>query len=325
MKVSVIIPIYNVEKYLEKCLDSIVHQSYKNLEIILVNDGSTDSSSKICEDYQKKDERIIVINKENGGLSDARNKGIDIATGEYITFIDSDDYIHKDMIGELMNIATNNDADISVCGFQKFFNESDSEIIDNMLLNTDIQLFNSQDILDNFYSKISVNIIVAWAKIYKMSLFNKIRYNKGKIHEDEFIAHKLIFESKKIAYIPKKMYFYRIRKNSITGEKFNKKRLDKIEALEDRLKFANEKNLKNLYMQTLFCYCNDLILCYYLIKENYKKEKKLQKILKDKFLNNYKNVLRSNKMNIKQKIRIIMERIIPSISAKIIIKHRRKE
>lgn len=320
MKVSVVIPIYNVEKYLNKCLDSVISQSYKNLEIILVNDGSKDGSKQICEKYKRIDKRIVLINQENGGLSDARNKGIQIATGEYITFIDSDDYIHKDMIKELIYNAINTDADISICGYKTVFEDLKT---DDLLTDVDIQIINSEELINNFYNKFSLNIIVAWAKIYKRSLFEDIRYPKGKIHEDEFIAHRLVYISKKIVYTPKKMYYYRINPNSITGKKFNKKRLDKIEALENRLNFSKEKKLESLYINTLCFYCHDLILCYYLIKKNENEAKNLQTELGNKFLKNYKKVLKSDKIGVKQKIRIIIERIIPSVSARLIIKYKK--
>lgn len=178
--ISVIVPVYNVEKYLEKCVQSIINQTYENLEIILVDDGATDNSGKICDEFAKKDSRIKVIHKENGGLSDARNFGLDIATGKYISFIDSDDFVNKRLFEILHKEIIKNDYDIAFCDYFKFF-END---------NVDEEISNSYKILEhtkysilNLYYDIGhkhEKAVVAWGKLYKSKFFKDIRYPKGK-------------------------------------------------------------------------------------------------------------------------------------------------
>ena len=175
--VSVIIPIYNVEKYLKKCIESVINQTFSDLEIILVNDGSTDNCKEICEDYKSKDNRIKFIHKSNGGLSSARNAGIQVATGDYYTFIDSDDYIMSDMIEQLVYMAQLTDADISLCcktnqenGFEEGINKK-------------IEIFTKEEALKCILTEKKI-LTSAWGKLYKRKLFNEVRYPDGKIYED---------------------------------------------------------------------------------------------------------------------------------------------
>lgn len=171
--ISVIIPIYNVEKYLKKCIDSIINQTYKNLEIILVDDGSPDNCGKICDEYAKKDQRIRVIHKKNGGLSDARNAGIDIAKGKYIAFVDSDDYVEKEYIEIMYKELKKNNVKIVQCGINKI--SDNEEIIDNYGYLKD-ELINSQRIMEEKYTKYPISNVVAWNKLYDIDLFKNIRY-----------------------------------------------------------------------------------------------------------------------------------------------------
>ena len=176
--ISVVIPVYNVKPYLERCINSVVNQTYKNLEIILVDDGSTDGSDKICDDYSKKYKNIEVIHKKNGGLSDARNVGIENAHGQYIQFIDSDDYVNNKMIEILYNNLKNTNSDISVCRPYSFSNVSE---IKDYKIEENLVEYEGIDILKNMYNDYLVTV-VAWNKLYKKSIFNKIRYPKGRIN-----------------------------------------------------------------------------------------------------------------------------------------------
>lgn len=280
--ISVIVPIYNVEKYLNKCIESIINQSYSNLEIILVDDGSKDSSGIMCDSYILKDKRIKVIHKENGGLSDARNVGLDKAKGEYIVFIDSDDWIDEKMIEILYNIIKKNNSDISICDYFLAYNE---EI---QTQKEDIEIINLSNIeaLKTIYDKdLGVCMIVAWNKLYKRNLFkDDIRYPYGKIHEDEFTTYKLLYKAKKISYTNQKMYYYRQRKNSITST-FTKKRLDCLEAFDERVKYM-KYIVKNeyLYRKTLREYYGLIISIYFKYEKFYGNDKKTLKELKKKSL-----------------------------------------
>lgn len=243
-KISIIVPIYNVEKYLPKCIDSIVGQTYRNLEIILVNDGSPDNSRAICEDYASKDARIKVVNKENGGLSDARNAGLAVATGDYISFIDSDDYIHEDYCGNLMSLMVKHNADMAQCEFLKVYHSIDT--FDSEESNENITVLSSLEALNNLFNEQYVNSVVVWNKLYKRNLFKNIEFPKGKVHEDEYTTYKVLFETKKVVCTSQQMYYYLQRSDSIMGNDFNIKRLDKLGACQEQIVFYKENKLFDL-------------------------------------------------------------------------------
>lgn len=222
--ISIIVPVYNVEKYLCRCIDSILAQTIKNYELILVDDGSTDNSGKICDDYQKKKEQIVVIHKENGGLSSARNAGINIASGKYLGFVDSDDFIDNDMYEFLYNNIIKEDAEMSVCGS---FDCYDGKI--SKILNSYYKVMNQEEaikcILDGKIAGAS-----ACNKLYKREIFNDIRYPIGKTSEDAFVIIELLMKCNKIVISSKQKYYYFHRENSITTCKFTKAQFDVIEA-----------------------------------------------------------------------------------------------
>ena len=209
--ISVIIPIYNVEKYLKKCIESIINQTYKNLEIILVDDGSTDNSPTICDEYKKKDKRIKVIHKKNGGLSDARNKGIDIATGDFISFVDSDDYIDLNMYEKLVN-EFNSDVDIVVFGrYVEFPNKTLVTCPSDCIMNKENALIS----LASFKGF----DMAAWDKIYKKSIISDLRFPFGKKNEDYFFTYKVFDKVKAIKTISQPFYHYVQRPDSISRSK----------------------------------------------------------------------------------------------------------
>lgn len=263
--ISVIVPIYNVENYLEDCINSILNQSYKELEIILVDDGSPDSCGKICDKYSKKDSRITVIHKENGGLSDARNTGIDAANGEYLSFVDSDDLLHKDFYLTLFNILIDNNSDISMCNFLKFTNE---KVNDKFIKNPTIKTISNIDALNDLYTNKYVNYIVACNKLYKATLFKNLKFPLGKIHEDEFTIPKILFKANKISIIEEELYYYRQTPNSIMNSQFNISNLDFLEAIDDRLSFITENKLDMLYNKCIYQLSFERINFYYMIKNS---------------------------------------------------------
>lgn len=256
-KISVIVPIYNVEEYVEKCIDSLIKQTYKNIEIILVDDGSKDKSYEICKKYSELDSRIKLIHKENGGLSDARNVGIDNATGEYITFLDSDDWLNYNYCEVMVNEILDTKADIVMCNIVNVY--SDDYVFEEKI-SYEKTSYTNLEALEKFEDTVNV---VAVAKLYSKELFNNLRYRVGKIHEDEFMFHRIFYEAKKIVCLDIQMYAYRQRPNSITTSKYSLKRLDGLEALEDRMNFYEEKSLTNLEEKTRAIYM-------YLLKKNMK-------------------------------------------------------
>lgn len=236
--VSIVVPIYNVKKYLEKCIDSLRRQSYKNIEILLIDDGSTDGSSKIVDKYARLDSRVIAIHKPNGGLSDARNVGIDNHKGKYIFFIDSDDYIHQDTIQILMDVAIKTNADIVECGVKYVDDDSQLKWETNSVA-FDLKPYNHDEAVKRILSYEFK--IMAWNKLYKSELFSDIRFPVGKIHEDEFTTPYLVDKCKIYVTINNELYAYVQRNNSIMNNKFNYSRLDCIEAHEKRINYFNKK------------------------------------------------------------------------------------
>lgn len=232
--ISVIIPIYKVEKYLKECVDSVLAQTYTNLQIILVDDGSPDDCGKICDEYAQKDSRVVVIHKENGGLSDARNAGLEVAKGDYISFVDSDDIVHPDFLSYLYLYIK--DADISVCGYKVF---NDGEILTSETTKGVFPLsYSSETILSQLFKFKYPMLVIAWNKLYKKVLWEKVRFPFGRVHEDEFVIHELLELSSTINVIDAPLYYYRQRSDSIMAEaKAEQAILDKLEAYGRRRKF----------------------------------------------------------------------------------------
>lgn len=220
--ITIIVPVYNVEQYVARCLKSIIDQTYRNLEIIVVDDGSTDKSGTICDEIAHSDYRIKVIHKENGGLSDARNVGLEIAKGKYIGFIDSDDYIEPDMIECLHNSCIEHQADISVCGRVCEMEESSQKY--NLFSDFSGVLTSNEAIKDLLIQKNCDS--AAWDKIYKAELLRDIRYPKGIIHEDLNVTVRLFAQCKRVAFTGRTLYHYRVRNGSICNQKFSDKKFD---------------------------------------------------------------------------------------------------
>lgn len=292
--VSVIVPIYNVEPYLCRAVDSILHQTYSNLEIILVDDGSPDNCGKICDDYVTKDNRIKVIHKENGGLSDARNAGLDIATGDYIAFVDSDDYIAPDYVETLLSELTKHDADVALCSYavtkSKGYDDSvfrladeGSDKKDAHIRDGKVEVCDREILLSNLYDanhRDATYFIVAWNKLYKASLWKDIRFPKGKIHEDEATTYRIYDLANKGVYIHKPMYGYFSAPESITRSKFNIKRLQWMDALDDRIAYFEEKGDEVQVAYAKRARADAAIHYYYPLAEELPEEKESRKRLK---------------------------------------------
>lgn len=240
-KISVIVPIYNVEEYLAECLDSLISQTYQNLELILVNDGSKDSSYQIAKKYALKDERIKLYTKENGGLSDARNFGIKKATGKYLGFIDSDDKPFYNQFERLHQMIVENNSDISMCSFVRSTDELSNEPLS-------IKTYEINDIYDDIMlDKINAHV---WDKLYKKELFDDIEFPYRLHFEDLAVFYKIAFKIKKMTISNEQLYYYRVdRDDSITQNKknflFNGICIAKI--YRDKTKFSYENNLEVKY------------------------------------------------------------------------------
>jgi glycosyltransferase involved in cell wall biosynthesis len=309
-KISIIVPIYKVEKYLSKCIESLLVQTFKEIELILVNDGSPDSCGELCDEYAKKDNRIKVIHKKNGGISSARNAGINIATGKYIGFVDGDDYIHPNMYELLYKKAVDSSSDIVLCDY---YSIEENELLENLYCNYEIeaQNYTNLEALEELFGEDRIKFVVPWNKLYKRSLFSNLQYEVGRIHEDEFIAHKVLYKSSKVTYLPIKLYYYFQRTNSIMRSRFNIKRLDRVYALKDRVDYFNKINQLNLQHKAEDRYIQSIFSNYKKVKANNIVAFKEIKEIRVDLLMNFKSLLKNPFYNKREKILWILFIINP--------------
>lgn len=289
-KISVIVPVYNKEKYLKKCLDSIVNQTYQNLEVIIVNDGSKDDSKAVCENYLS-DTRVQLINTENRGAPSARNTGLDLATGDYISFVDADDYIVKDFYKIMYQMIEDNQADMAQCRCKRISMEEELESSPKY----DVKVLSNIDLLFDLYGKTVddwINTVIISNKLFSRKLFqNGIRWIVGRIIDDEFFTYKLIYNSKRIAVTDSFMYAYVQSENSIMRTNFKEKRVyDSIDAYEEVYRFFLEKKQKELVEKILIRY---LEICIELLEKTIKSDSieekaKIYQYLKENFEEKYK-------------------------------------
>ena len=247
MLISVIVPVYKVEKYLKRCIDSILEQMFTDYDLILVDDGSPDNCGCICDEYAKTDQRIHVIHKKNGGLSDARNAGIDWAlkncNSKWLTFIDSDDWVHPQYLEKMISSAEATDCSICIVQYHKtnaLKKYNISSAIDYHVINT-----------EQFYCSNTANATVAWGKLYKILDFETIRFPVGRLHEDEYTTYKILFKNTEIVYIDEPLYYYFVNPSSIMGSQWKPKRLDLLDAIEENLVFFSENNYSQAYLNRL--------------------------------------------------------------------------
>lgn len=280
--ISVIIPVYNVEKYLPACVESVLAQTYRNLQIILVNDGSTDSSGEILEEYARKDERITVIHQENGGLSAARNTGLRAASGAYVTFLDSDDYVTSRMVEKLVRAVQTCGADIGICDYQRV---GDDPVPEEEMQDPEMVVYSNAECLKHMYRPKQHGMeFVAWAKLYNRELFfrNQIEFPVGKLHEDTFTTYQLVYHANKAVFISDVLYCYRVRSGSIMTSSFNLRRCAVVEATEAACRFFYERGERELLQYALNAHLRTSMTLYFRIKKHYhgpEQQERLRSIL----------------------------------------------
>ena len=237
--ISVIVPVYKVEAFLRPCVDSILAQTFQDFELILVDDGSPDNCGAICDEYSAKDSCIRVIHQENGGLSAARNTGIDAARGEYLTFIDSDDYVREDYLARLLQIISSNGAEISVCGMCEF--REDGPIPSRKEGDGSCTVVSGREAVLLQYSDASPIRVSACCKLYHRNLFSEIRFPVGKLHEDQAVTPIVLFNAAKVAAISDPLYCYRHRGQSIMHSKFSLRRYDDVTGAQQCAAYFEQK------------------------------------------------------------------------------------
>jgi exopolysaccharide biosynthesis protein, sugar transferase len=300
--VSIILPVYNVEKFIEICLDSIHQQTYSNFEVIIVNDGSTDSSIDYCKQICNQDSRFSIINKANGGLSDARNVGIDSANGEYIIFVDSDDFISMDMVSHLVSCLEETDSDIAICDPVHYYSDRIYRDLNIFSSASDIKIFDKIDALCEMLYQKSF-LVSAWGKIYKRALFEEIRFPIGKLFEDSAVMYLLFEKCQKIVYSNAKLYAYVHRDNSITTTNFSDRDLDILEITDSIINHYNDN--QKIYRAAI---SYKVSACFRILL-NSPSEKKYKKIQKDclkYILKNWAIVLFDSNVRLKNKLALIL-------------------
>lgn len=274
--VSIIVPIYRVEPYLRRCVESLRKQSYENIEIILVDDGSPDACPVICDEYAEMDDRIRVIHRENGGLSAARNTGIEAARGEYLSFVDSDDYVTEDFIESLYELLQESGAMIAQCRFSYVHGEKLT-----FEENHSWTIYRGESLMEQLYAREewATYFVVAWNKLYKRELFQEIRYPAGQIHEDEATTYQLFHVGKRLAFLDRALYGYFVENTGSITAKFSRKRLDYLTAQEQRIVFFKKSGYEKLLASAYKKLCDACITFYFRCDEQVEEAAQLQKEL----------------------------------------------
>lgn len=305
--VSIIIPIYNVKPYLQMCMDSVLRQSYSNLEIILVNDGSTDGSEEIAERYIERDKRVSLIHQVNMGLSAARNTGIRKSTGKYIYLLDSDDMLHPQAIESMVYLMQKECGDIVIGNF-KYIEEEENPLQSIPIDLSRIEDLNTKRVLtgkDFLLETGNLLNVVAWGKLYKRETFDLIEYPVGRLHEDRYVTYKILYPLTKVVVIEEQHYYYRKRNNSITSQKNMERRIrDTLAAYEEAIEFYGEKSDYILWAYSL----KNKINCLRQLVDNASNEQ--EKIQNIEILNKeydviqkcYRNKINKHITSIKEKI-----------------------
>lgn len=247
--ISVVVPVYGTQQYLPCCVDSILCQTYSNIEVLLIDDGSTDGSGELCDAYARKDPRVRSVHQQNGGLSAARNTGIRLAEGAYIAFVDSDDIIAPDFLKVLYDAANMYGCEISQCAFVRFLDQ-----IPETSYKAQIVCYSGREMCANLYNSLYVPAVVAWNKLYRRELFQEILFPVGMLHEDEGTTYRLFYKANKVVLTNAPLYYYRRNAGGITGSGYRLKRMDAVQLCRERMEFFKAHKEKELYIKSMLRY-----------------------------------------------------------------------
>jgi len=303
--ITVIIPVYKVEQYLHTCLDSVLNQSYNNWELILVDDGSPDNCPVICDEYAAKDKRIKVIHKKNGGVSSARNIALDNTKGDYVTFLDSDDFWHPEYMGILLGMCLKYDADIAQCNFVRGV----GKIFPKCKSSQTVKVFDNHSVFLKGYAK-----IILCAKLYKSYLFDGVRMPVGKINEDDFTTWKCYYKAKKIVVIDEALYYYTINNQSIMFISAKQPCLGFMEAYEERIDFFKSRGIKDMEDFSRGHLCKALLLT----SSNKNLSAEQKNIVHSAFLDNWQKIKWSKNVAFPFRILFLMLRLLPKTTFKLL-------
>ena len=311
--ISVIVPVYKVEKYIHRCVDSILTQTFTDFELILVDDGSPDNCGAICDEYAKKDSRVVVIHQENGGLSAARNAGIDWAfansNSEWLTFVDSDDWIHPKMLEELFSRVQIYKADLALCGVKTVYDEefvgirypSDCKMSNACLTKEDaVHMLEGQA----WYH------VVTWNKLYRRDIFSQLRFPEGYIHEDAAIVHRVLGQCNRIVLTDIPLYFYFQRNSSIMGDRVSIKQTDNLSALADRICYSAQMGWHELKNKAIGRYVPEFFDMYFRFQRTQDNEKYFLR-MEASLKNALPHILRCDSVSKAHKLYLTLIRINP--------------
>ena len=291
--ITIIVPVYNVEEYLSRCLDSILVQSFTDFELILVDDGSPDGSGAICDDYAQKDGRIRVIHQHNGGAASARNTGLDSAVGDWIAFIDSDDWVHPDYLRIMHEAAVQKDADVVACKYKMVY--EGAEITDLPM----IPLYSSEN-REDYWVDDRIGAVVPWGKLYRRRLFEELRFPVGRTAEDEFITHRMLFGCKTLVVLNNELYWYYYANSaSVTHSNYLGRLHDAQDALYQHIVFFENSPWRRAYQAEIGYYLETWAIAIRITRKQRDKESKqciaeLRSELRRK-MNMYKGLIPANK------------------------------
>lgn len=313
-----VVPVYKVEKYLKRCVDSILTQTYENTHIVLVDDGSPDNCPAICDEYAKNHSNIKVIHKENGGLSDARNYGINYVLqtadeNDYITFVDSDDFVHRDFAMTMINLCREYNSNMAQCKYEK---GSESFFAENTA-NNNVQCMSFEDALLGYRIKSQV-----CAKIFKVKVFNNILFTPGVINEDEFVTYRAVYNAQNVVFTDENLYYYFQHGSSIMADvagklKGNPRKYDFLKAYSERIEFFENLNLADQVLRTKEKICTDLILRYceqMTLKKEFRDIDCVNGTYKRIYNENYKQMIKRKSMPLKRKLMHISFYIAPFLA-----------
>ena len=314
-EISIVVPIYNVEKQVKRAIDSIINQSFTDLEIILVNDGSTDNSGQICDDYKRMDGRIKVIHKKNGGLSSARNAGIEESTSPFIGFIDGDDFINESMYEILHNAIINENSDITSCNYVVVLEKETNHINNRTAKNPALKSFNNKQALEVMLKDDEIHRS-ACNKLYKKSLFEGIRFPEGILYEDTFTIFEIYAKSNKATHVEFDGYYYLLNHQSITRQSFNPKHFDAVYEIKKVVSALENLHPDLAYLEKARLGRQYVIIAYKILasydREDKKSNENLNRLLTD-FENDYEMFTNNNAIGKKFKFAIILLKLNPKL------------
>ena len=305
-KISVIVPVYNVEKYLHRCVDSLLSQSYTNIEIVLINDGSADRSGEICDEYAQREPRVKVLHQEYNGVADARNKGVAMATGDYIIFLDGDDEADKEYVGKLYKTLIENDLDIAQCCLLRIRN---GQPINKLDVKDGVRIFNGMEMQMKTFDRDRYFCNVVCGKLFKKGLFEGLSFPYGRINEDESMIYLLTFRSKRVGIIDDYLYYYHYNGDSITEKKYNIHRLDAF-YIEEKFAFYKEQGLEDFANKTANEYFSQMSIVFCHKKEEIADDyNAIKKKAKEIYKKDRKAILNNAKLRIDRRVFCILSYI----------------